>query len=106
MVGSGKLNLIKGETMFFSVNDSKREQAEDALDQGLDYLEHGDEEEAGRCFFKSIEIDPTYADGYNHLANIAWRKGDWEQAESLYRKAFELAGPEVKDTPTKVDSGG
>ncbi len=85
--------------MFPDMHDSKREQAEDTLDQGIDLLEQGDEEEAGRCFFKSIEIDPTYADGYNHLANIAWRKGDWEQAESLYRKAFELAGPEVKDTP-------
>ena len=85
--------------MFPDIHDSKREQAEDTLDQGIDLLEQGDEEEAGRYFFKSIEIDPTYADGYNHLANIAWRKGDWEQAESLYRKAFELAGPEVKDTP-------
>ena len=82
--------------MFPDIHDSKREQAEDTLDQGIDLLEQGDEEEAGRYFFKSIEIDPTYADGYNHLANIAWRKGDWEQAESLYRKAFELAGPEVK----------
>ena len=56
--------------MFPDIHDSKREQAEDALDQGIDLLEQGDEEEAGRCFFKSIEVDPTYADGYNHLANI------------------------------------
>jgi tetratricopeptide (TPR) repeat protein len=79
--------------------DLKREQAEEILDRGLDLLEQGDEEEAGRYFFKSIEVDPTYADGYNHLANIVWRKRDWKQAEGLYRKAFECAEPEVKDIP-------
>ncbi|MCL0089925.1 tetratricopeptide repeat protein [Dehalococcoidia bacterium] len=82
--------------MFPSERDPKRERAEDTLDQGLDLLEQGNEEEAGRYFFKSIEIDPTYADGYNHLANIAWRKRDWKQAEGLYRKALEFAEPEVK----------
>lgn len=79
--------------------DPKRRQAEETLDDGLNILEQGDEETAGRLFFKSIEIDPTYADGYNHLANIAWRKGDWQQAEGLYRKALSLAEPEVKDVP-------
>jgi len=85
--------------MFSSMHNSKREQAEDTLGQGLDLLEQGDEGEAGRYFFKSIEIDPTYADGYNHLANIAWRKEDWKQAEGLYQKALELAEPEVKSIP-------
>lgn len=85
--------------MFPGMRESKREQAEDILDQGLEFLDQGDEEKAGRYFFKSIEIDPTYADGYNHLGNIAWRKGDWKQAESLYRKALECAEPEVKDIP-------
>jgi tetratricopeptide (TPR) repeat protein len=102
MTGFGKLcsNHEKGGIrMFPSGRDPKRERAEDTLDQGLDLLEQGDEEEAGRYFFKSIEVDPTYADGYNHLANIAWRKGDWKQAEGLYRKALELAEPEVKDIP-------
>jgi tetratricopeptide (TPR) repeat protein len=102
MAGFGKLcsNDDEDEIMMFpSARDSKRERAEDTLDQGLDLLEQGEEEEAGRYFFKSIEIDPTYADGYNHLANIAWRKGDWKQAEGLYRKALEFAEPEVKDIP-------
>jgi tetratricopeptide (TPR) repeat protein len=85
--------------VFSSVPESKRERAIDTLDRGLDLLEHGDEEEAGRYFFKSIEIDPTYADGYNHLANIVWRKGDWKQAEGLYRKALGCAEPEAKDIP-------
>ena len=77
--------------------NSKRNQAEKMLDQGLDLLEKGNEEEAGCNFFKSIEIDPTYADGYNHLANIVWRKRDWGQAESLYRKAISFAEPEIKN---------
>jgi len=79
--------------------NQQRQQAEDILDQGLDLLEVGDEDEAGRYFFKSTETDPTYADGYNHLGNIAWRKGDWAQADGLYRKALELAGPEVSNIP-------
>jgi Tfp pilus assembly protein PilF len=83
--------------MFSSVPESERKRAIDTLDQGLDLLEQADEEEAGRYFFKSIEIDPTYADGYNHLANIVWRKGDWKQAEGLYRKALGCAELEVKD---------
>jgi len=64
--------------MFPSAPNSKRERAIDTLDQGLDLLEQGNEEEAVRYFFRVIEIDPTYADGYNHLANIVWRKGDWK----------------------------
>lgn len=75
----------------------KRRQAEKMLDEGLDLLEQGNEEEAGRYFFNSTEIDPTYADGYNHLANIVWRRRDWGQAESLYRKALSLAEPEIKN---------
>jgi len=86
--------------MLPDTHDHKRRRAEEILDQGLEFLDQGDEEEAGRYFFKSIEIDSTYADGYNHLGNIAWRKLDWKQAESLYRKALECAEPEVKDIPT------
>lgn len=86
--------------MTFSTDgNSVREQAEETLDEGLEFLDAGEEEEAGRYFFRSVEIDPTYADGYNHLGNIAWRKGDWKQAENLYRKAVQLAEPEVKDIP-------
>ncbi len=78
---------------------SKRRKAEEALDQGIDLLEQGDEEEAGRYFLKSIETDPTYADVYNHLGNIAFEKADWKQAEDLYRKALASAEPEVKSAP-------
>jgi tetratricopeptide (TPR) repeat protein len=79
--------------------DSKREQAEDTLGEGLELLDQGLEEEAGRLFFQSTEIDPTYADGYVHLGNIAWRKDDWKQAEALYRKALDCAQIEVKGIP-------
>jgi tetratricopeptide (TPR) repeat protein len=85
--------------MLSDMIDSKREQAGDVLGQGLDLLDDGQEEEAGRFFFESIEIDPTYADGYVHLGNVAWRKGDWKQADTLYRKALGLAEPEVKKIP-------
>lgn len=78
--------------MFPGAPSSNRDRAIDTVGQGLDLLEQGDEAEAGRYFFKSVEIDPTYADGYNHLANIVWRKGDWKQAEDLYRKALGCAG--------------
>jgi tetratricopeptide (TPR) repeat protein len=79
--------------------DPKRDQAEETLDQGLELLDQRLEEKAGRYFFRSIEIDPTYADGYVHLGNIAWRNGHWKQAETLYREALDLAEPEVRDVP-------
>jgi tetratricopeptide (TPR) repeat protein len=85
--------------IFSDRRSSKRRKAEETLDQGLDVLEQGNEEEAGRYFFKSIEIDPTYADGYNHLGNIAWRKNDWKQAEGLYQKALKSAESDAKDIP-------
>ena len=85
--------------MIFPIEHRAREQAEETLQEGLELLDAGDEEAAGRSFFKSIEIDPTYADGYNHLGNIALRRADWKQAESLYQKALRLAEPEVKDIP-------
>jgi len=78
---------------------SKRMQAEKKLDEGIDFLEAGDERKAGRCFLKSVEIDPTYADGYVHLGNIAWRGGDWQQAGNLYRKAVNFAETEVENIP-------
>ena len=99
---SGKLVSNHDEDtvmMFGGARSPERQRAEDILDQGLYLLEAGDEDEAGRYFFKSTEVDPTYADAYNHLGNIAWRKGDWAQAEGLYHKALELAQPEVSDIP-------
>lgn len=78
---------------------SIREKAEDTLDEGIEFLEIGDEEEAGWYFQKSIEIDPSYADGYTHLGNIAWRKGNWEEAETLYLKAKDCAKPEIQNIP-------
>lgn len=51
MIGFGKLCSNKdGDEiiMFPSARDPKRERAEDTLDQGIDLLEQGDEEEAGQ----------------------------------------------------------
>jgi tetratricopeptide (TPR) repeat protein len=86
-----EIQFLKDVNAIAREPNPKRRQAEETLDEGLDILEQGDEENAGRLFFKSIEIDPTYADGYNHLANIAWRKGDWKQAEGLYQKALSFS---------------
>jgi tetratricopeptide (TPR) repeat protein len=98
VVNNGQ-QILEEEWGIFEEPKPTRRQAEKELDKGLDLLEQGDEEAAGCYFFKSVEIDPTYADGYNHLANIVWRKGDWEQAESLYRKALNFAELEVKNVP-------
>jgi tetratricopeptide (TPR) repeat protein len=99
LVADDGKQVLEEEKAIFEEPKPTRRQAERELDKGLDLFEQGDEESAGRCFFKSVERDPTYADGYNHLANIVWRNGDWEQAESLYRKALNLAEPEVKNVP-------
>jgi tetratricopeptide (TPR) repeat protein len=78
---------------------SQRMQAEEALNNGLDMLEQEKEEEAVLCFLKSLEIDPSFADGYNHLGDLSFRKGDWAQAESYFRKALELAAHDIKGVP-------
>lgn len=80
-------------------SDSNRKRAENALNRGLESLERGDEEKARRYFSQSIEIDSTYADGHNRLADIAMRQGKRRRARSLYRKAKELAEADIKDIP-------
>jgi tetratricopeptide (TPR) repeat protein len=79
--------------------DARRLKADEAISQGFELLHKGDRVGAGRYFFESAEIDPTYAEPYTCLAQLAWLKGDLKQAEKLSRKALEIAEPYIKKVP-------
>jgi len=72
----------------------RREIAENWLDDGLEWLEQGNVREAEKSFWKSVDADETYADGYNHLGNLDFERGDWHRAEEFYRLALEEASKE------------
>ncbi len=46
---------------------------------------------AEKYFKKSIEVNPSYASGWAHLALIAEREGDLKAAKFLHEKALEYA---------------
>jgi tetratricopeptide (TPR) repeat protein len=51
----------------------------------------GDPELAERHFREALKLDPTLADAYNGLAQIAERAGDLHAAEEHYRQAYMVA---------------
>ena len=72
----------------------RRKMAEDRLDEGLEWLDQGNTREAEKSFWKSIVADETFADGYNHLGNLVFERGDWHRAEEFYRLALAEASKE------------
>ena len=69
--------------------------AQDLVYDGWEALEElsgpGDPELAARFFRKALKLDPTMADAYNGLAQIAEQEGDLRTAEKYYLRAYELA---------------
>lgn len=55
----------------------------------LEHVKQGDEEEARACFEKVLETDPAYTGTYYHLAKLLERRGEREQAISIYEKGME-----------------
>jgi TolB-like protein len=39
---------------------------------------------------KAIKLDPAYSGGYSELAAVQTRRGNWAEAEDLYKRALEL----------------
>ncbi|MBB31888.1 MAG: hypothetical protein CME25_23665 [Gemmatimonadetes bacterium] len=56
---------------------------------GMALAQSGSLREAQRAYEKAVEIDPTYADAYISLGNMAFNQGDYEGAAELYEKALE-----------------
>jgi tetratricopeptide (TPR) repeat protein len=69
--------------------------AQDLVYDGWEALDEltgpGDPELAERHFREALKLDPTLADAYNGLAQIAEREGDLRAAEEHYRQAYKVA---------------
>ncbi len=50
----------------------------------------GGSPDASTYFRRAIELDPTFASAYSHLANRYFTAGDFTRAEEYARKAYEL----------------
>ncbi len=57
---------------------------------GRCYYSRGDLERAEQAFGKMVEIDPSIADGYNHLGLISDDRGEYEDAVNYYKRALSL----------------
>jgi tetratricopeptide (TPR) repeat protein len=64
--------------------------ARDLVYDGWDLYSH-DPRGARECFDEALELDPDLADAYNGLAGLAVDKKRFEEAEALYRTAYEKA---------------
>lgn len=69
--------------------------AQDLVYAGWEALEErsgpGDLQLAERSFREGLDLDPSMADAYNGLAQIAEREGDLRTAEEHYHKAYMVA---------------
>jgi tetratricopeptide (TPR) repeat protein len=70
--------------------DSSLGEAQDLVYDGWD-LYSRDPRGAKECFEEALELDPDLADAYNGLAGLAADNKRFEEAEALYRTAFEKA---------------
>jgi len=69
-------------------------EAQDLVYDGWD-LYSRDPRGAKECFDEALELDPDLADAYNGLAGLAADKKRFEEAEALYRTAYEKARAEL-----------
>ncbi len=57
----------------------------------LEYIKLGNDEEAGKLFYKILEKEPGYIGSYYHLAKLLERKNDVSGALKVYEKGMEIA---------------
>jgi len=69
-------------------------EAQDLAYDGWDLYSH-DPRGAKESFEEALELDPDLADAYNGLAGLAADKKRFEEAEALYRTAYEKARAEL-----------
>lgn len=69
---------------------STRDQAREQVEFGINVAQKGLWKEAIYRWEKAVEIDATYAAGYNNLAIGYEHEGQFEKARAAYEKALEL----------------
>ena len=60
------------------------------FNQGLDYFEKGDYENAIKDFNRALEINPKFAEAYNNRGNAYALMGDFERAIADFNRALEI----------------
>ena len=68
----------------------RRDEARAQVAFGIAVAQKGLWKEALFRWEKAVEIDPTYAAAYNHLAIAYEHEGQFEKARQAYEKAVEL----------------
>jgi tetratricopeptide (TPR) repeat protein len=91
----------KKPTMPADCLDPSLGRAQDLVYDGWD-LYSSDPRGAKECFEEALELDPDLADAYNGLAWLAADKKRFEEAEALYRTAFEKARAALGTEDTKA----
>lgn len=67
-------------------------------DLGIRYLSEGNYEEAIIAFTVAIEIDPKNKDAYLGLAEVYIAQGEFDKAEEILEKGFDITGDERLST--------
>ncbi|MDF1566102.1 MAG: tetratricopeptide repeat protein [Deltaproteobacteria bacterium] len=75
---------------------SLREKAMNVARDGATYLEEGRFEKARERFMEAIEIDPSYAEGYNGIGVTYALRRDWDEAASWYQRSIGT-NPDIGD---------
>jgi len=57
---------------------------------GLILMDHGDLDEAVRCFAAALSVNHDDADAHNNLGNVFYRQGELATAVECYRKAIRI----------------
>jgi Tfp pilus assembly protein PilF len=70
--------------------DDARARAKEQVEFGIKMAQDGLWKEAAYRWEKAVEIDATYAAGWNNLAIAYEQQGKFEEANKAYQKAMQL----------------
>jgi Flp pilus assembly protein TadD len=68
----------------------RRSDAKAQVGFGITLAQKGLWREAGKTFLKAVDLDPTYAAGWNNLGIGYEQLGQFDEARKAYEKAIEL----------------
>ncbi len=72
----------------------KEKHAEDWFDDGLDFEENGDIDQAIAAYTQTVDLDPHNVAAWINWGRLLHDRGDKRGAEQVYRRAVEQCGPD------------